>query len=120
MTRSIHAVALYLCLSTPLFAVETEVLFEGFDLADWSTQRDQERLKQEFSLSEVAAAKDPAALQWRFVSKGIGFNDLFLLKPLTRPFDVIRVRVKNEGEPFVLAMKARDDSGAEWTTTACL
>ncbi|NCO43082.1 MAG: hypothetical protein COZ06_23600 [Armatimonadetes bacterium CG_4_10_14_3_um_filter_66_18] len=116
MTRSIHAVALYLCLSTPLFAVETEVLFEGFDLADWSTQRDQERLKQEFSLSEVAAAKDPAALQWRFVSKGIGFNDLFLLKPLTRPFDVIRVRVKNEGEPFVLAMKARDDSGAEWTT----
>ncbi len=98
-------------------ALETETLFDGTNLHDWSVARDDERLKREFSLSELAAAKEPAALQWRFVSRGIGFNDIFLMKPIERRFDCVRVRIKNEGEPFELGVKVRDASGAEWTAT---
>ncbi|MFA6546472.1 MAG: hypothetical protein WCS99_18795, partial [Limisphaerales bacterium] len=101
--------------SSATLALETETLFDGATPSDWSTARDDERLKREFSLSELVAADGPAALQWRFVSRGIGFNDIFLVKPIARRFDAIRVRVKNEGEPFDLAVKVRDAGGAEWT-----
>ncbi|MFA5193635.1 MAG: beta-galactosidase [Verrucomicrobiia bacterium] len=96
-------------------ALETETLFDGTHSSDWSTARDDKRLAKELSLSELAAAKDSPGLQWRFVSRGIGFNDIFLMKPIERRFDTLRVRIKNEGEPFELAVKVRDAGGAEWT-----
>ena len=113
-----HFAALTLVLS--LFAAlagaaETEVLFDGTGVGDWSTSRDDQRLASEFSLSELKRTEEPAALQWRFVSKGVPFNDIFLGRPIARRFDTVRVRVKNEGEGFELACKTRDASGAEWT-----
>lgn len=99
-------------------AEETEVLFDGTSIAAWDPMRDQERLKREFSLSELVALPSPPALAWRFVSRGVPFNDLFLMKPVERPFRQIRVLVRNEGEPFRLAAKVRDASGAEWTVPA--
>jgi len=96
-------------------AVETETLFEGTDAGTWSTARDAERLAQEFSLSELAGASDPASVRWRFVSRGVGFNDIFLQRPVERRFMAIRVRVKNEGAALELASKVRDAGGAEWT-----
>ena len=56
-------------------ADETEIVFDGAGIADWSTGRDSARLAKEFSLSELSAASDPAALQWRFVVRDAGFND---------------------------------------------
>ena len=116
MRCTIAATSLVLAtLSVPAVAVETEVLFDGTSIADWSPMRDGARIERELSLSELIAVEDPAALQWRFVSRGPAFNDIFLTKPTARPFDKLRVRVKNEGEPFALAAKVRDAGGGEWT-----
>lgn len=97
------------------WATETEVLFDGNGLADWTTARDAERLNREFSLSAVTQAADPAALRWRFVSRGVTFNDLFLMRAIEHDFSTIRLRVRCDGEPFDLAAKTRDADGAEWT-----
>lgn len=95
---------------------ETEVLFEGRDAGPWSTQRDAARLQAEFAVSETAPAPgDPPALRWRFVPRGVAFNDLFLMRPVARRFDRIRVLLRNEGESFRLAAKVRGADGAEWT-----
>ncbi len=96
-------------------AEEVEVLFQGSEVSDWSTARDPDRLSREFSLSEVVGVKEPPALQWRFVSRGVTFNDLFLMRPVERPFRALRVRLKNEGRPFQFALKVQDRDGAEWT-----
>ena len=114
--RTTTALALTLTLLASLTtATETEVLFDGTGIADWTNARDVQRLAKEFSLSELTGVQNPAALQWRFVTRGIPFNDIFLQRPIARRFDTIRVRVKNEGESFELACKARAADGAEWT-----
>ena len=99
----------------PVYAVETETLFDGSKIADWDTARDQERLSAEFSQSELSSLADPPALRWRFVPKASPFNDLFLRQPIARPFTTIRVRLRNQGETFVLAAKIGDARGLEWT-----
>lgn len=107
---------LMLCLlGKSTFAVETEVLFDGRNVADWDTARDHSRLEQEFSRSELTRAANPDALRWRFVSRGVAFNDIFLIKPVRRPFSAFRVLVKNEGEAVTLAAKVADADRAEWT-----
>lgn len=111
-----HTAALTLSLSllaSMTAAVETEVLFNG--TGDWTTSRDDQRLSKELSLSELKHVTDPAALQWRFATKGISFNDIFLMRPIARRFDTIRIHLKNEGEGFALACKVRGADGAEWT-----
>jgi hypothetical protein len=100
------------------WADETEVLFDGAAVADWDPMRDQQRLQREFAVSKLSAVKSPSALAWRFVSRGVAFNDLFLKKPVERPFRQVRVLVRNEGEPFRFAAKMQDASGAEWTVPA--
>lgn len=112
--RSLLTTGALLCAGA-LCGAETEVLFAGLDAKDWSTCRDEERLRQEFSLSEVGLAADPPALRWRFVSRGITFNDLFLMQPVARRFDRLRALVRNDGEGFRLAAKVRGADGAEWT-----
>lgn len=99
----------------PLAALETEVLFDGTRVSDWDPARDQARLDKEYSLAEIVPLSDPPSLLWRFVSKGVAFNDIFLRKETVRPFTCFRVRVKNEGMPVTLAAKVRDARGAEWT-----
>ena len=104
----------------PVFSVrgkEIETLFDGHHIEQWSTQRDQERLRKEFSLSQLTAASSPAALSWHFVSQAARFNDLFLMKPITRPFQSIRLRVRNAAAPCQFAAKVGDASGAEWTVS---
>jgi len=96
-------------------ATETEVLFDGTGAGDWTTSRDAPRLAKELSLSELRDVAEPAALQWRFITKGPAFNDIFLMRPVARKFDTIRLRVKNDGAGLDLACKARDAHGAEWT-----
>lgn len=102
-----------LCASLP--AMETEVLFDGTKADAWTTARDEARLAKELSLSELKSEGSPAALVWRFVSKSVTFNDLFLKRPIVRDFERVRVQVKNEGAAIRLATKVRDDSGADWT-----
>ena len=75
------------------------------------------RLDEEFSVSELVCDERDSSLLWRFVSKSVAFNDLFLMRPIARDFDRFRVRVKNEGEPFRLASKVREAGGAEWTAS---
>jgi hypothetical protein len=55
-------------------AEETEILFDGSHIGDWTTQRDRDRLSREFSTSELTATSPPSALMWRFVSKGVPFS----------------------------------------------
>lgn len=93
----------------------TEVLFDGRNVGDWDTARDQSRLDREFSRSELVHTPNPDALQWQFVSRGVSFNDVFLRKRVQRPFNAIRVLVKNEGEPVTFAAKVADADMAEWT-----
>ena len=97
-------------------AENVEVLFDGTGVAAWDVARDADRLGREFSVSEVRAATNPPALEWRFVSRGVAFNDLFLRRPIARAFASIRVRIRNEGAAVTLAAKVREASGAEWTT----
>ncbi len=99
-------------------ADETEVLFDGTNISQWDTARDQERLKRELALSELSAVASPPALSWRFVSNGVPFNDVFLRTPIERPFRQVRVLVRNAGETVQLAAKVCDASGAEWTVPA--
>ena len=114
--KSLVAFTLLMSLFAPLTrAAETEVPFNGTGIGDWSTSRDEQRLAKELILSELVSVSDPASLQWRFIPKGIGFNDIFLQVPIVRRFDTIRLRVKNEGAGFTLACKVRDAHGAEWT-----
>ena len=96
-------------------ALETEVLFDGTNVGQWDAARDAARLSREFSLSELSQVDEPPAFSWRFVSKGVAFNDVFLRVPVRRDFLRLRVRVMNVGEPFTLAAKVRDARGAEWT-----
>lgn len=103
-------------LATAAWAAEMETLFEGADTTAWSTARDGQRLAKEFSLSELTGAADPVSLQWRFATRGVAFNDIFLQRPIARRFDAVRVRIRNEGAAFSLACKVRDAGGAEWTT----
>ncbi len=111
---AVSALALLLSV-TRVLATETEVLYDGGGTNDWTTSRDAERLAHELSLSELQCVTGPSALQWRFMTKGIAFNDIFLQRPVARRFDTIRLRVKNEGQSFDLAAKVRDAKGAEWT-----
>lgn len=99
-------------------AVETDILFDGTGVTDWSTARDPDRLSREFSLSEVTQATDPPALRWRFIPRDAVFNDLFLTRPTLHDFSLARVHIRSDGEPFELAAKVRDANGAEWTVPA--
>ena len=97
-------------------ARESELLFDGGQTNVWSTARDAARLSKEFAVSELVQTADPAALRWRFVpNPGTAFNDIFLSCRMARRFDTVRVRVKNEGAAFELAVKTRDARNAEWT-----
>ncbi len=111
------ALALLILVSTALAASadETETLFDGSGIAGWDTARDPQRLDREFALSELAPLQTPPALAWRFVSKGVGFNDLFLRKPIERPFSRVRVLVRNVGEAVEFSAKVCDARGAEWS-----
>lgn len=97
-------------------AAEVEVLFDGDSSSAWDMARDAKRLTSEFVLSEVKPQVDPPAVAWRFISRGIGFNDLFLRRPIERDFTSIRLRVRNVGAELSLAAKVGDAQGAEWTT----
>lgn len=97
------------------WADDVQLLYDGTTLTDWSTQRDSERLSKEFSLAETTIAGDPPYLQWRFVSRGVAFNDLFLMRTTPRPFTTIRVRIRNVGAAFDLGAKVRDAFSSEWT-----
>ena len=102
-----------LCSAPP--ELETEVLFDETGVQDWSTARDEQRLRREFSVSQLTQSEKPAGLRWRFVSKGVTFNDIFLKRPIAWGLDRVRVHVKNEAAALTLACKVRDANGAEWT-----
>jgi len=115
MSRLTAGLFLAGCLCGASWATETEILFDGSPIGEWSTARDEARLAEEFSVSALEPGESPPSLLWRFVSKGVAFNDLFLMREIARDFDCFRVRIKNEGEAFRLASKVRDAGGAEWT-----
>jgi hypothetical protein len=96
-------------------AAEVELLFDGASASAWNTGRDAKRLASEFTLCEVKPQVDPPAVAWRFVPRNVGFNDIFLRKPIEREFTSIRLRVRNVGGAISLAAKVADAQGAEWT-----
>lgn len=100
----------------PVSADEVEVLFDGQPATAWDMARDAKRLKAEFTVCEVNPVADPPAAAWRFATRRISFNDLFLRRPIEREFNAIRVRLRNVGAAMSLAAKAADAQGAEWTT----
>ena len=97
-------------------AAEVEVLFDATPSSAWDLARDAKRLASEFVLDEVKPQVDPPAIAWRFVSRGIHFNDLFLRRPIERDFTSIRLRVRNVRASLSLAAKVGDAQGVEWTT----
>lgn len=97
---------------------ETEVLFDGSSIAAWDTARGAERTLEEFTHNDLTSEEDPAHLRWRFASKGVAFNDIFLRTPVERPFSELRVRIRNQGAGLDLSAKVADDKGAEWTVPA--
>lgn len=94
---------------------EVEVFFDGAPASTWDMARDAKRLASEFVVSEVKPKADPSAMAWRFISRGVVFNDLFLRRPIERDFTAIRLRVRNVGAAVSLAAKVGDAQGAEWT-----
>ncbi len=98
-------------------ASESRVLYDATaaDAPAWDTARDRNRLTREFSFSELALTADGRALRWRFRSKGVAFNDIFLRREIRRPFDRLRFRIRNRGARVILAAKVRDAGGGEWT-----
>lgn len=108
--------ATLLCAANSTAADITDTLFDGRGASEWDTRRDQARLQTELAQSSLRAVQSPARLEWRFVSRGPTFNDIFLDRPIALPFRAIRVRVRNLGAPITLAAKAADAGHAEWTT----
>ena len=111
------ALSLALNLAAVCAAAEMAVLFDGGPSTAWDTARDAKRLAAEFTLSEVKPLADPPAVDWRFVPRGVGSNDLFLRRPIQRDFTSIRLRVRNAGAELAFAAKVGDARGAEWTAS---
>ena len=108
--------ALTMLLAGVAYGTETETIYDGRARAGWDTGRDGARLAREFSMSELKTIPGPPpALLWRFVSRNVPFNDIFLRRSIRRDFATVRVRVRNTGQPLALALKVADKSGAEWT-----
>ncbi|HET6384923.1 MAG TPA: beta-galactosidase [Armatimonadota bacterium] len=101
--------------AAPAPAQVAELLFDGKDLADWSTERDAARLQAEFIRDTLELSPAHDALDWQFISRGVTFNDIFLHRPVRLPFNSIHVRLRNLGSPLILACKAADADGSEWT-----
>jgi len=114
--RTIIAAALAaLCCAGCAQDLETEVIFDGISQDRWDTARNRERTEAEFTLNELSAETDPACLRWRFSPSNVSFSDIFHRVPIERPFSLIRLRIRNAGEPLNLAAKVCDDGGSEWT-----
>lgn len=96
------------------WALETEVLFDGRSADDWTTSRDATRLDREFSLSELGVSGEPPALRWRFLSRGASFNDIFRMRPVDRPFTVLRVRVRRRCRPYSPSPAPAPGTPAGW------
>ncbi len=94
-------------------AVQREVLFAGTPADAWDSGRDAARMTREYARHEVTTTGN--ALCWRFVSREPPFADLFLRRPIERPFTVLHLRLRNGGGPFRFAVKLVDANGAEYT-----
>lgn len=101
--------------ATCALASERLVLFDGSSAAAWDTARDLARLEREFSISELSQQRNPTCLRWRFVSRGVSFNDVFLRRQVPYKFEAFRVLVRNEGAAVTLSAKVADAEFAEWT-----
>lgn len=109
--------ALIALLLSTAHADEIETLFDGTKAMVWDMARDAKRLQRELSISEIKAATNPPALDWRFVSKGVSFNDLFLRQPIERDFTSIRICVRNLGVVCTFGAKVQAAGGVEWTAS---
>lgn len=96
-------------------ADEVVVLYDGSQFASWDTGRTPQRLEKEFATATLDPLPQNGGFSWRFVSRGVAFNDLFYREPLHCPFSTMRFRVRNLGADVVLATKVGDAGGAEWT-----
>jgi len=76
MARVVPSVLLLALAASPPAADDVEVLFDGAEAGAWDPARDAERIRRELSRSELAIEGSPPALAWRFVSRGVPFNDL--------------------------------------------
>lgn len=118
MSRGCFSImALALCLAIlsaeAITTTREDIVREEGAGTGWTSQRDPGRLKREFTFAEHEWRAQ--SLQWRFAPKGkTGFNDLFRMRTIERPFSRVIVRLANPGAPFSLCAKVRDDTGAEW------
>jgi hypothetical protein len=100
---------------TLLFGDQAPVRHYGSGpLSLWRTNRDNARLQRE--LSHSAHDLDGALLRWQFTPhNGTRFNDLFYYQAISGPFSSLRLRVRNLGQPFSIALKLADSANVEWT-----
>ena len=78
--------------------------------------REAPRLKAEFNHCTMEPGEGGSDhVVWRFSTKDLSFADVFLSIKLDRPFESLRLRVKNDGPAFSLSAKLREQSNAEWT-----
>ena len=103
-----------LAIALPALGSETEVLFSGADPEPWNFMRDAPRLNAEFNRCTMKPGKGGSDhVVWRFSTKDMHFADVFLSIHLNRPFESLRLRVKNDGPAFRLSAKLREQSHAE-------
>jgi hypothetical protein len=113
---------LLLCTITivpPTFGSEADILFSGANPEPWNFMREAPRLNAEFNRCTMEPGVDGSDhVVWRFNTKQISYADVFLNVNVARPFESLRLRVKNDGPAFRLSAKLREQSNAEWTPPA--
>ena len=103
-------------IALPAHNPKPEVLFSGADPEPWNFMREASRLNAEFNRCTMDPGNGGTEhVVWRFNTKDMHFADVFLSINLERPFESLRLRVKNDGPAFRLSAKLREQSNAEWT-----
>jgi len=90
------------------------------DFSAWDRGRDSRRLADEYHHNDLAQADVPGeglVTDWAFATTKDAYADIFVRRPIDRPFERLRIRVRNLGEPLKLAAKLADAEAAEYTVT---
>jgi len=103
-----------------LAAPETVRLDPPGNLAAWDRARDASRLEAEYHHNELTQADVPGegqVIDWAFATTRDAYADIFCRRAIDRPFERLRIRIRNLGAPLKLAAKVADKDGGEYVVT---
>ncbi len=98
-----------------LAAPETVRLDPPGNLAAWDRARDASRLEAEYHHNELTQADVPGegqVIDWAFATTRDAYADIFCRRAIDRPFERLRIRIRNLGAPLKLAAKVADKAAA--------